>query len=105
MLEHLGFVLDTTTMTANLSAKKLRDLGRSIAQLLRLPVQPPRIIMSLTMQIQSVTFALVPAQLYSRVLLQLTTSTVQDKKDWDVPVPLPSACIKEWEWWKANLHL
>lgn len=47
-LEHLGFCLDTTTMTASLPAKKIRDLRRSIKQIISKPhSQTPRLIHSL----------------------------------------------------------
>lgn len=38
-LEHLGFILDTTTMTAELPKKKVRDLKKSIAQILKHPLK------------------------------------------------------------------
>ncbi|KAG0758604.1 hypothetical protein G6F25_006029 [Rhizopus arrhizus] len=69
-LEHLGFCLDTTTMTASLPAKKIRDLRRSIKQIISKPhSQTPRTIHSLTMRIQAATFAVFPARLYTRHLL------------------------------------
>ncbi|KAG1439961.1 hypothetical protein G6F56_012098 [Rhizopus delemar] len=69
-LEHLGFVLNTRTMTATLPSKKLRDIRRSIKQILGKPSrQTPRVVHSLTMRIQAATFAVLPARLYTRHLL------------------------------------
>lgn len=69
-LEHLGFVLNTQSMTALLPAVKLRDIRRSIKHVLDKPHrQSPRIIHSLTMRIQAATFAIFPARLYTRHLL------------------------------------
>ncbi|KAG2198252.1 hypothetical protein INT47_004336 [Mucor saturninus] len=43
-IEHLGFVLNTNTITAQLPGKKLRDLRRSIQQVLNNPLQSARTI-------------------------------------------------------------
>jgi len=63
--EHLGFVLNTRDMTALLPPAKLRDIRRSIKQVLdnKPHRQSPRIIHSLTMRIKAGTFAIFPARL------------------------------------------
>ncbi|KAG1157621.1 hypothetical protein G6F46_007805 [Rhizopus delemar] len=50
-LEHLGYSLDANTMTAQLLGKKIRDIRRSIKQILKNPIQSARTIYSLTMRI------------------------------------------------------
>ncbi|ORE19395.1 hypothetical protein BCV71DRAFT_177714, partial [Rhizopus microsporus] len=50
-LEHLEYQLDTTIMIVHLLEKKLRDSRRSICQVLRSPIQFPRLVHSLTMRI------------------------------------------------------
>ena len=69
-LKHLGFVLNTQHMTASLPLKKLRNIRRSIKQVLdKSHRQSPRVIHGLTMRIQAATFAIFPARLYTRHLL------------------------------------
>jgi hypothetical protein len=102
-MEHLGFLLDTTTMTAQLPGKKLRDLRRSIQQILKNPLQSPRTIHSLTMRIQAATFALIPARLYTQHLLRMKNQTVRSSDDWDKPQRLTVECIQELTWWKNNI--
>ncbi|KAG1155972.1 hypothetical protein G6F37_008047 [Rhizopus arrhizus] len=104
-LEHLGFCLDTTTMTASLPAKKIRDLRRSIKQIISKPhSQIPRTIHSLTMRIQAATFAVFPARLYTRHLLYYKNKQVKNDKDWDHPTPLDQASLDELKWWYMNLQ-
>jgi hypothetical protein len=83
LIEHLGFLLDTTTMTAQLPGTKLRDLRRSIQQILKNPLQSPRKIHSLTMRTQAATFALIPARLYTQHLLRMKNLAVKSLPDWD----------------------
>ncbi|KAG1178037.1 hypothetical protein G6F36_010725 [Rhizopus arrhizus] len=104
-LEHLGFSLNTIEMTAHLPGKKLRDIRRSIQQILKKPVQSPRTIHSLTMRIQAATFAILPARMYTQYLLRLKNQTVKTMKDWDLPQPLTPECLKELNWWKTNIGL
>ncbi|EIE88314.1 hypothetical protein RO3G_13025 [Rhizopus delemar RA 99-880] len=105
-LKHLGFVLNTKTMTASLPMKKLRDLRRSIKQILDHPRrQTPRVIHSVTMRIQATTFAIFPARLYTRRLLYHKNQTVHMDKDWDHPVSLDQESQQELQWWYNNLKL
>jgi hypothetical protein len=104
-LEHLGFVLDTRKMTAALPLKKLRDIRRSIKQVLDKPDrQRPRVIHSLTMRIQAATFAVFPARLYTRHLLYYKNQTVKTNTDWDTPRALDAASLQELSWWYHNLQ-
>ena len=104
-LEHLGFVLNTTTMTATLPLKKLRDIRRSIKQILDKPDrQSPRVLHNLTMRIQAATFAIFPARLYTRHLLYYKNQVVKSDRDWDLPRPLDPASLQELQWWYDNLQ-
>jgi hypothetical protein len=104
-IEHLGFVLNTKNMTASLPLKKLRDIRRSIKQVLDHPNrQSPRIIHSLTMRIQAATFAIFPARLYTRHLLYYKNQMVKTEADWDLPRPLDQASKDELNWWYFNLQ-
>ncbi|CEP08910.1 hypothetical protein, partial, partial [Parasitella parasitica] len=103
-LEHLGFSLNTKTMQASLPPKKLRDLRRSIKQILDHPQrQTPRVLHSITMRIQAATFAIFPARLYTRHLLYYKNQTVKSDKDWDLPVAMDQASLEELQWWYHNL--
>ncbi|KAG2228482.1 hypothetical protein INT48_008098, partial [Thamnidium elegans] len=104
-LEHLGYILNTQTMTASLPLKKLRDIRRSIKQVLDKPHrQSPRVIHSLTMRIQAATFAIFPARLYTRHLLYYKNQMVKNDRDWDLPRPLDKASLDELNWWYLNLQ-
>ncbi|KAG1085517.1 hypothetical protein G6F42_021365 [Rhizopus arrhizus] len=104
-LEHLGFVLNTRDMTALLPPAKLRDIRRSIKQVLDKPHrQSPRIIHSLTIRIQAATFAIFPARLYTRHLLYYKNQTVKSDSDWDRPRPLDQASLEELQWWYDNIR-
>ncbi|KAG0933929.1 hypothetical protein G6F57_006025 [Rhizopus arrhizus] len=89
--EHLGFILNTNTMTASLPMKKLCDIRSSI---------------NLTMRIQVATFAIFPTRLYTRHLLYYKNQTVKSDKDWDLPSPLDPASIQElnWCWQNQRVH-
>lgn len=104
-IEHLGFRLNTTTMTASLPTAKLRDLRRSIKQVLQQPTkQTPRKIHSLAMRIQAATFAIFPARLYTRHLLYYKNQMVKSTADWDKVLPLDQPSIEELKWWYDNLN-
>lgn len=104
-LEHLGFVLNTQSMTAALPLKKLRDIRRSIKQVLDKPNrQTPRVVHSLTMRIQAATFAIFPARLYTRHLLYYKNQVVKNETDWDRPRPLDHSSLEELQWWYQNLQ-
>lgn len=104
-LERLGFVLDTTTMKAELPKKKVRDLKKSTLQVLRHPLkQTPRLIHSLTMRLQSSLFAILPARLYTRRLLYFKNLAVKSRSDWDTPQPLDKESIQGLTWWHTNLE-
>ncbi|KAG0733379.1 hypothetical protein G6F16_013520 [Rhizopus arrhizus] len=104
-LEHLGFVLNTRKMTAALPLKKLRDIRRSIKQVLDKPNrQRPRVIHSLTMRIQAATFVVFPARLYTRHLLYYKNHTVKTDADWDTPRALDPGSLQELSWWYHNLQ-
>ena len=91
-------------MTAALPAKKIRDLRRSIKQLINKPhSQTPRLIHSLTMRIQAATFAVFPARLYTRHFLWYKNKQVKTDKDLDHPVPLGQARLDELKRWYVNL--
>ncbi|KAG1133073.1 hypothetical protein G6F38_013256 [Rhizopus arrhizus] len=103
-LEHLGFLLNTRTMMASLPLKKLRDIRRSIKQILDKPSrQTPRTVHSLTMRIQAATFAIFPARLYTRHLLYFKNQVVKSDADWDRLRPLDQASKEELRWWYDNL--
>ncbi|KAI7888891.1 uncharacterized protein EV154DRAFT_424860 [Mucor mucedo] len=63
-------------MTAQLPGKTLRDLRRSIQQVLNNPLQSARTIHSLIMKIQAAIFALVPARLYTQHLIKMRGQSV-----------------------------
>lgn len=77
--------------------KKLRDLRRSIKQILDHPRrQTPRVIHSVTVRIQATTFAIFPAGLYTRRLLYHKNQTVHQDKDWDLPVVVQQPQALKW---------
>jgi hypothetical protein len=81
-LEHLGFILDTTTMKAELPKKKVQGLKKSIAQILKHPSkQTHRLIHSLAMRLQSSLFAILPVRLYTRRLLYFKNLVVKSRSD------------------------
>jgi hypothetical protein len=103
-LEYLGFVLNTRSMTASLPLLKLRDIRRSIKQVLDKPHrQTPRVVHSLTMRIQAATFAIFPARLYTRHLLYFKNQVVKSDADWDRPRTLDQTSMEELQWWYQNL--
>lgn len=103
-LEHLGFELDSVTMSARLPGKKLRDLRRSIQQLISKPLQTPRVIQSVIMRIQAATMAIFPARLYTQHLLHLKNNLIRHHPDWDRPHLLTNDSIVELKWWLNNLQ-
>ncbi|ORE19549.1 hypothetical protein BCV71DRAFT_177460 [Rhizopus microsporus] len=61
-------------MTAQLPGQNLRNLRKNIQQILKEPTRSARTIHSLTMIIQSATFALLPVRLYTEVLIRTIES-------------------------------
>ncbi|KAG1043300.1 hypothetical protein G6F43_011686 [Rhizopus delemar] len=102
-IEHLGFVLDTTTMQASLPGKKLRDIQRSLKQLFQNPVQTPRRVQSVIMRLQAATFAVFPARLYTRHLLHQKNQWMRHDPRWDIPQRLNTQAVAELQWWINNL--
>lgn len=104
VIEHLGYMLDTHSMTIKLPGNKLRDLRRSIKQILMHPYQSARKIHSLTMRIKAATMAIFPAAMYTQGLMRFKNHYVRHQQDWDQARPLPQECIEELTWWNLNLE-
>lgn len=105
VLHHLGYELDTRIMTIRLPDDKLRDLRRSIQQLLKHPVQTPRRVHSLTMRIQAATIAIFPARLCTQHLMRFKNQIVKRLNNWDRHHQLTQGCTKELQWRVENLQL
>jgi hypothetical protein len=83
-------------MTASLPLTKLRDIRLSIKQTLDHPNhQSPRIIHSLAIRIQAVTFAIFATRHYTRHLLYYKNQMVKTDASWDLPRPLDQASMEE----------
>ncbi|KAG1608585.1 hypothetical protein G6F45_013562 [Rhizopus arrhizus] len=91
-------------MSARLPGKKLRDLRRSIQQLISKPLQTPRVIQSVIMRIQAATMPIFPARLYTQHLLHLKNNLIRHHPDWDRPHLLTNDSIVELKWWLNNLQ-
>jgi hypothetical protein len=102
-LDHLGFQLDSQSMTIRLPGTKIRDLRRSIQTVLTNTCQTPRMIHSLTMRIKAAMIAIFPANLRTQALMYFKNSSVKKNKDWDLPIALPPDCLQELKWWLKNL--
>jgi hypothetical protein len=104
VLDHLGFQLDSQSMTIRLPGSKIRDLRRSIREVLKnSTTQTPRRIHSLTMRIKAATLAIFPANLHTQALMYFKNNVVKNVRDWDKTYPLPQACLTELRWWLSNL--
>jgi hypothetical protein len=103
VLDHLGFQLDSQSMTIRLPGPKIRDSPRSISTVLKHPTQTPRLIHSLTMRIKSATLAIFPANLHTQALMFFKNNSVKTRTDWDRLLPLPHNCLEELRWWLTNL--
>lgn len=104
-IEHLGFNIDSTSMTAQLPGAKIRDLRRSISALLKQPWQTPRRVHSLTMRIKAATIAIFPVHLYTQALMRFKNQQVRRPVDWDIPRPLPQDCLDELQLWHRNISI
>jgi hypothetical protein len=103
VLDHLGFQLDSQSMTIRLPGSKIRDLRRSIREVLSNTIQTPRRIHSLTMRIKAATLAVFPANLQTQALMFFKNKMVKNQRDWDNEFPLPQDCLTELRWWLTNL--
>lgn len=87
-------------MTIKLPGSKIRDLRRSIRQVLAYPSPTPRKIHSIIMRIRSATSSVFLTDLYTQALMRYKNRTVKYESHWDKPLKLPTECVQELAWWE-----
>lgn len=87
-------------MTIKLPGSKIRDLRRSIRQVLAYPSPTPRKIHSIIMRTRSATSSVFLTDLYTQALTRYKNQTVKYESHWDKPLKLPTECVQELAWWE-----
>jgi hypothetical protein len=102
-IEHLGFRIDTRTMTLSVPRSKVRDLRREAEKLLRNKSTALRNLASFIGKAMAMTAAVFPARLMTRRLIQVQNRALANQWKWTAQVNLTGPALEELEWWRAHL--
>lgn len=102
-LQHLGFLIDTTSMSLNVPKDKVRDLRREATRLINKTTTSIRHLASFIGKAQAMTAAVFPARLRTRALLQVKNQALRQHQKWSSTINLTASAILELHWWRDQL--
>ena len=104
VVEFLGFVLDSSTMTITLTESKRTDLLR----ILRLTKARTKVSLRFLAKVIGKMVAIFPAseegQLHYRTLECVKSKCLHKFKKWHHKIALPHSCVSEIDWWLQYLQ-
>jgi hypothetical protein len=103
-IQHLGFVIDTRTMTLTVPSSKIRDLRREASRLFRAASCSIRHLSSFIGKAQAMTMAVFPARLQTRHLLAVKNLALRRCRSWTSTISLPAQALQELQWWHRQLQ-
>lgn len=102
-IDHLGFIIDSNSLTLTVPTSKIRDLRREASRLLRTAHCTVRQLSSFIGKAQALTVAVFPARLRTRYLLSVKNSALQQGRTWTSTTTLPPTALQELSWWHDQL--
>lgn len=102
-IDHLGFKIDTTTMSLAVPPSKVRDLRREALKMIKAGTVSLRRLAAFIGKATAMTIAVFPARLMTRQLIQTQNAALARNCSWTDPVTLGKAARKNLEWWREHL--
>ena len=103
-LQHLGFEIDTTTMTLKVPGQKIRDVRREASKLVNKGTCTVRQLSSFIGKAIAMTAAVFPARLKVQHLLADKIRALKSGSPWESSISLSQAATDELLWWRTNLR-
>ena len=102
-IDHLGFRIDTTTMSLSVPKAKVRDLRREAQKMIKAGTITLRRLAAFIGKAIAMTIAVFPARLMTRNLIQVQNTALARDVRWTDPVTLDKAALENLEWWSEHL--
>ena len=104
VIEHLGFTINTQTMSVSVPRAKVRDIRREASRMLRSTQCTLRQLAAFIGKAQATTMAIFPARLMTRQLLAVKNQMLRTGKPWSSTVHLPAPALQNLRWWITHLQ-
>jgi hypothetical protein len=102
-IDHLGFRIDTNTMSLSVPKSKVRDLRREAQKIIKTGAITLRRLAAFIGKAIAMTIAVFPARLMTRNLIQLQNAALARNCSWTDSVTLDKAALENLEWWREHL--
>jgi hypothetical protein len=104
VIQHLGFTIDSKSLTLTVPRAKVRDLRREASRLLHRQSCTIRNLAAFIGKAQSMTMAVFPARLKTRHMLTTKIKALKQFKTWSSPIVIPTEAKEELFWWLDHLQ-
>jgi hypothetical protein len=102
-ITHLGFTIDTKSMTLSVPKDKVRDIRREATKILRKGALTVRALSSFIGKALAMTAAVLPARLRTQHLVQLKNEALRQHNSWTASVSLTDQAKEDLTWWIDGL--
>ena len=102
-LQHLGFEIDTRSMTLKIPGKKVRDVRREASKLAHKGTCTIRQLSSFIGKAIAMTAAVFPARLKVQHLQAAKIQALKSGSSWEDSISLPPTATEELLWWRTHL--
>jgi len=103
-LQHLGFEIDTVSMSLKVPGQKIRDLRREASKLINKTTCTIRQLASFIGKAVAMTAAVFPARLKVQRLLAVKIQALKSGASWSDLISIPQEATAELLWWRTNLQ-
>ena len=103
-LQHLGFEIDTVSMSLKVPGQKIRDLRREASKLINKTTCTIRQLASFIGKAVAMTAAVFPARLKVQRLLAVKIQALKSGASWSDLISIPHEATAELLWWRTNLQ-
>lgn len=103
-IQHLGFEIDTVSMTLKIPGPKIRDVRREASKLFNKGTCTVRQLSSFIGKAIAMTAAVFPARLKVQHLTAAKIHALKSGSSWEESISLPPAATEELMWWRTHLQ-
>jgi len=103
-IQHLGYEIDTTTMTLKIPGNKIRDMRREASKLVNKGTCTVRQLSSFIGKAIAMTAAVFPSRLKVQCLQAIKIQALKSGTAWEDSISLTTAATEELLWWRTHLR-
>ena len=104
VIQHLGFTIDSKSLTLTVPRAKVPDLRREASRLLHRQSCTIRNLEAFIGKVHSMTMTVFPARLKTRHMLTTKIKALKKFKTWSSPIVIPTEAKEELFWWLDHLQ-